>query len=230
MAGGSSGGPGGWPLARGITDRQVAHLADWLAWQGRALVPDRAQAERFLAWLDPRAPGFWFRTFSESPVTRRPGRDPLERALYGTLEQCWEILVALNRAGAAVSVTLNASGPDGRAPEQIRRVRALVLDEDGPPGRSLVAGPVPHLSVCSSPGHHHRYWRVQGLPPAAYRTLQLALARQRGGDRRVCGVNQSMGLPGLWRRKPGRLPWRTELVAVRDRPPLTPAQVAVWLG
>jgi hypothetical protein len=74
-------------------DPCVAHVAEWIAQQGRALIADFSEAERFLRALDPSAEVFSFRTFSDTPYTRRPGHDPLERAIHGTLADCWEALL-----------------------------------------------------------------------------------------------------------------------------------------
>jgi hypothetical protein len=217
-------------MPRHVPDPCVAHLAARLAWEGRGLVTQRWQAERFLSWLDPAAQQFSFRTFSETSYTRLPGRDPLERAIHAPLHACWEELTALNRAGAAVSVTINATNGRGRTAADVVRVRALVLDDDHPESRSGPLLPQPHASVQSSAGRLHRYWRVRGVDAADFRRLQQALARRYSGDHRVCAPNQSMGLPGLWRRKPGRPPFRTALVVLEEGPPMEAAQVMAWLG
>jgi hypothetical protein len=182
-------------------DPCVAHLSDWVAWQGRELIPDFSEAERFLRALDPGASAFSFRTFSDSPYTRLPGRDPLEHAIHGSLEACWERLVALNRQGAAISVTINQTNGQGRRTPDIIRVRALFLDDDNPIQSADRFPLTPQIQVSTSPGHYHHYWLVEDLPLESFTRLQRELARCFGGDGKVLALNQSMQLPGIWRRK-----------------------------
>jgi hypothetical protein len=211
-------------------DPRVTHIAAWLAQRGGSLHPDRKQADRFLRALDPDAGFFSFRTFSETPYTRLPGRDPLERAIHGSLASCWDELVALNRAGAAISVTVNATNGKGRAPGDIVRVRALFVDDDHPERRPDGLLPRAHISVQSSPGRFHHYWRVRDVSPQAFRRLQCRLAERFGTDHRVSAPNQSMALPGFWRRKSALAEDMTRLQAVAQLPALGVAEIGARLG
>lgn len=169
--------------------------------QAEALIPDYHQAKRFLQALDPTAEWFSFRTFSDTPYTRLPGRDPLERAIHGGLDACWEELTELYRRGAAVCATINQTNGRGRSIADIRRVRALFLDDDHPP-RLVDRFPLtPQIQVQSSPGHYHHYWLVRDLPLASFTPLQRALADSYGGDKKVLALNHAMQIPGIWRRK-----------------------------
>ena len=182
-------------------DPCVAHVAAWIEQLGRSLIPDFDAAEAFLQALDPSVKYFSFRTFSDSPYTRHTGKDPLERAIHGGLKTCWDELVELNRRGAAVSVTINHTNGQGRTAADIEQVRALFLDDDGPPDRLDRFPLPPHIQVRTSPGHYHHYWRVEGMPLFSFCGLQQQLARRYGGDNKVMALNQSMQLPGIWRRK-----------------------------
>lgn len=181
-------------------DPYVSHVAAWIGESGERFKPRREMAERFLNRLDSCAESFSFRTFSDTPYTRRPGRDPLERAIHGSLDRCWDSLVELNRAGAAVAVTVNQTNGRGRAIEDVRRVRALFLDDDGGGAPDRFELP-PHLQVITSAGHDHYYWLVDDLEPDLFAPCQRHLALRYGGDRRVSALNQAMQLPGFWRRK-----------------------------
>jgi len=215
---------------RVIPDPCVAQVAAWIAEQGRELNLDCAQAERFLKALDPWAESFSFRTFSDTPYTRLPGRDPLERALHGPLATCWAQLVALNRRGAAVSVTVNRTNGQGRAEADITRVRALFMDDDQPP-QNLDRFPLPaHIQIQTSPGRYHHYWLVEDLPVARFKALQRRLAQRYHGDNRVMALNQSMQLPGFWRRKnPGR-PCLPSLEQISELPPYPADRLERLLG
>jgi hypothetical protein len=109
--------------------------------------------------------------------------------------------VELNRKGAAVSVTINRTNGEGREITDIEQVRALFLDDDNP-AQTLDRFPLPaHIQVLTSPGHYHHYWLVRDLPLSRFSELQSQLAQRYGGDNRVMALNQSMQLPGVWRRK-----------------------------
>ena len=186
-------------------DPCLSHVAAWLRHSGGLLAPRRELAARFLHWLDPDAEEFAFRTFSDTSYTRLPGLDPLERELHGSLSACWDDLVELNRSGAAVAVTINQTNGRGRGVADIKRVRALFLDDDRGMAPDLFALP-PHCRVESSEHHSHYYWLVSGLQTGVFVDALRRLASRFGGDDRVCALNQAMQLPGFWRRKRGREP------------------------
>jgi hypothetical protein len=206
-------------VRRARPDPYVGQVATWIADQGCALRPCFAQAQRFLELLDPGAVSFAFRTFSDTPYTRRRGWDPLERALYGSLKACWQALVELNRQGAAISVTINRGNGRGREPADIQQVRALFLDDDDPAEKADRFALAPHLQIQTSPGHYHHYWLVKGLPLTRFRACQRRLAHLYGGDNRVMALNQSMQLPGFWRRKNLKRPVLPRIQQCTDRRP-----------
>ncbi|MEW8028378.1 MAG: hypothetical protein AB2792_00385 [Candidatus Thiodiazotropha sp.] len=181
-------------------DSCLSHIACWIESQGRGYRQDKGQAVRFLERLDPDAGFFSFRTFSDTEYSRSSAHDPLEKAIHGSLEACWDQLVSLNRQGAVISVTINRTNGVGRGLADIRQVRALFVDDDrgGDPGRFPLN---PHIQVETSPGHRHYYWLVQDLPLRHFSSYQQRLAKEYRGDTRVQALNQSMQLPGFWRRK-----------------------------
>jgi hypothetical protein len=211
-------------MGRCCTDRHLSHVALWIRQAAEALEPDRTMAETFLRQLDSEARYFSFRTFSDSAYTLRTGVDPLERALHGTLDACWQKLLSLNRAGAAVAVTINQTNGRGRAKDDIQRVRALFLDDDGNVDERDFALP-PHLRVITSTGHNHYYWRVTGIEPSRFRSLQRRLAQRYGGDNRVFALNQAMQLPGFWRRKQMTKPHIALLAQRHEAPPYAASQL-----
>ncbi|MEJ2453709.1 MAG: hypothetical protein P8103_06075 [Candidatus Thiodiazotropha sp.] len=194
-----------------------SHVALWIRAVGETLQPERALARTFLSRLDREAEAFSFRTFSDAAYTRLAGYDPLERAIHGALDDCWQELQELNRAGAAIAVTINQTNGLARREEDIRRVRALFLDDDRgiePDHFSLR----PHMRVTTSHGHNHYYWLVNGLELADYSGWQRRLADRYGGDRRVLALNQAMQLPGFWRRKRMIRPLMPGLQILNDGP------------
>ncbi|MET0090508.1 MAG: DNA-primase RepB domain-containing protein [Candidatus Thiodiazotropha sp.] len=214
---------------RFVRDPYVTHVALWLQEQGGRLIPDRTEAERFLQALDPDDDRFSFRTFSDSGYTRSGSQDPLEKALHGTLAECWDDLVWLNQAGAVITVTINQTNGTGREIRDITRVRAVFVDDDRGMERQVLKWP-PHLVVNTSPGHFHYYWRVAAMPLKRFSEVQQRLAECYRGDRRVQALNQSMQVPGFWRRKRVCEPRLPRLIEIREVPPLGAAAVKQLLG
>ncbi len=200
-------------------DSHVAHVADWLHHSGGKLVADREQAADFLHLLDPQAVFFSFRSFSETHYTRIKGKDPLEHALHGSLSDCWDSLAELNRAGAAITVTVNASNGRGRRLVDMVRVRALFVDDDHPRRRATSLALQPHIRVLSSAGRYHHYWLVRDCSLSGFPGYQRDLAESLGTDHRVFSLNQSMALPGFWRRKRATRPSQTRLLETQRMPP-----------
>ncbi len=217
-------------MSRRPFDTHTAHVAAWLAETGKGLLPDPDQAERFLRALDPRAAFFSFRSYSDTPYTRLPGRDPLEHSIHGSLSDCWGELVDLNRRGAAIAVTINATSGLGRDAEHIERVRALFVDDDQPERRRGDFPLPPHIRVRSSPGRFHAYWLVRGLPLNEFKGLQRRLAECFRTDHRICVLNQVMTIPGFWRRKQVSRCSQAELLSVVDAGPLWPADIGTVYG
>lgn len=199
-------------------DTHTAHVAAWARHRGMGMSADRGQAQAFLDALDPMAEFFFFRSFSETHYTRCKGRDPLEHDLRGSLVECWDRLVELNRSGAAVTVTVNASSRQGRRVEDVLRVRALFVDDDRPDVREGPFALAPHIRVRSSPGRYHHYWLVEGCPLDEFQGFQRELASALGTDHRVASLNQAMALPGFWRRKRMISPVQTLLLEARQMP------------
>src|SRR5208283_4880044 len=84
---------------------------------------------------------------------------------YGTIGEKWDELVSLNNRGAGIFVTANATNGAGRNNENIRSVRCLPVDLDGPPLDVLKGSPIKfHLLVESSPDRYHAYLRIKDLP------------------------------------------------------------------
>jgi hypothetical protein len=210
-------------------DPCIAHVACWIGVQGQRLQPDKRESLRFLRRLDPGAGCFSFRTFSDSAYTRLSARDPLEDEIHGSLEACWERLVALNRQGAAISVTVNLTDGSGRGIADIRRIRALFVDDDwgGDPQRFHLQ---PHIRVETSPGHYHYYWLVEGVSVQDFPGYQHRLAERYGGDSRVQALNQSMQLPGFWRRKRITQPLLPRVLEISDHEPFQSFELREFLG
>ena len=197
------------------------------------LQPDKAEAERFLAVLDPNANAFTFQTFdddkerlrarAEENVQRKlAGKKPLPkddfaRIRNGTLDQHWNALCKLNAQRAGVFVTINATDGKGRETENIVRVRALFNDLDGAPlGPVTQSKPTPHIVVELSPGRFHPYWLVDNVELKEFTVLQKGLIEHFDGDKAVHDLPRVMRLPGFVHRK--SKPFLSRIISTHDAP------------
>lgn len=154
--------------------------------------PMRADAVRFLAALAPDG-GLTFQTFDDA----KRGRRELTRIVHGSYGRQAGTLAGLNGKGAGVFVMVNRGDGNGRKVENVTAARAVFLDLDGAPLAPVMAAPIRPSIVCeSSPGKHHAYWPVAGMPLADFRHAQKALAERYGGDPVVCDVARVMRIPG----------------------------------
>jgi hypothetical protein len=78
---------------------------------GSTLPLNRDDAETFLDALDPAARFFTFQTFDDNAERKDK---QLTRILHGTLGARWNLLADLNRRGAGIFVTVNATDGEGR--------------------------------------------------------------------------------------------------------------------
>lgn len=166
--------------------------------------PDRAEAERFLNWLEPDG-RFTFQTFADPKHLK--GAKALTRILHGTLDDHWGALASLNAKGAGVFVTINETDLRGRSAENVIRVRALFVDLDDPALAPLAlpkmeaAGMPPGCIVESSPGKLHVYWRVPDCPLEAFTPAQTRIIAAFGGDPAAKDLPRVMRLPGFIHQK-----------------------------
>jgi AAA domain/RepB DNA-primase from phage plasmid/Primase C terminal 2 (PriCT-2) len=187
-----------------------------LNYLAKFVIPDsKMEARRFLAKLDPDATYFTFQTFDDD--AKRKDKT-LARILHGTLDQHWKKLCDVNRKGAGVYITVNATDGQGRTAKNITRARALFTDLDGAPLEPVLqATPRPHIALKSSPGKFHCYWLVEDIALEQFEGFQKALAARFGGDPAVCDLPRVLRLPGFWHRK-GE-PYKSNIVRLHHSVP-----------
>jgi hypothetical protein len=193
---------------------------------GQRQVQNRAEAERFLALIDPDTESFTFQLIDE----QKRGDTARARVLHGSLDQHWEKLVSLNAEGVGVFVVVNETNLQGRKAENVTRVRALFVDLDGAPLEPILqAKPEPHIVVESSPERYHVYWCVLGIPLNAFADMQKALAARFDGDPAVSDLPRVMRLPGFSHCK--REPFLSRIIhtSERDEPYTTIGELAVLI-
>jgi len=180
---------------------------------------DLDEARRFLALLGAKSPTF--QTFDDN--AGRKNRD-LARVLHGQLDDHADQLTHLNELGAGVFVGMNLTDRRGRKKENIRKIRAVALDLDGGPLEPVrLCRLPPHLIVESSPGRHHAYWIVKGLPLDRFEDVQRSIAKRFDGDPQIAKLTHVARLPGFFHSKGD--PFRSRLIEENDLPPYTAEQI-----
>jgi hypothetical protein len=176
---------------------------------------DIVEAKRFLERLDPTTSKFEFRTVDDNKDRESIA---LTKTFYGTLGEHAYDLVRLNKLGAAVYVTINATNGTGRKTSDIVTVRATFVDLDGSPLEPVLRHNLqPHIIVESSLGRWHCYWLVDGLSLEDFRAVQQALINLYDSDPVIHDLPRVMRLPGFFHRKAA--PFRSRIVNMHDREP-----------
>ena len=173
--------------------------------------PNLDEANRFIEFLAGGG-SVTFQTFDD----RKKGR-PLSKVLHGQLARHMAQLEKLNDQGAGVFVMVNAGDLKGRKTANVQQVRAAFVDLDGAPLEPVEQALLqPHLTVESSHGRYHGYWKVEGIALPEFRQIQEVLAYRFKADPTVKDLPRVMRLPGFWHRK-GE-PFLSRIIAVRDSP------------
>ena len=195
------------PIEAGEQERQRGSSSE--------LEPNRDEAARFLALLDPATTHFTFQTFDDNKDRKD---STLAKILHGTLDQHFATLSRLNSAGAGIFVTVNETNLRGRTAKDITRVRCLFVDLDGAPlDPVLVELPQVHVVVESSPGRWQAYWHVADVPLTAFKAQQQALIARFNSDASVHDLPRVMRLPGFGHFKGA--PFQTRIVTVNESAP-----------
>ena len=164
---------------------------------GITLVPDLAEAKRFLCVMAGNEP-ITFQTFTDNKTLLEGSKkDPAAKVRHGSLAQHAELLTALQQErSAGVYWMVNRGDGSDRSTANVIGVRALFADLDGAPLEPVLeAGLEPHAVVESSPGRYHAYWLVEDCPLEKFKPLQKAIAARFGSGPKVSGrVGKRLGL------------------------------------
>jgi hypothetical protein len=156
------------------------------------------QAQSFLTALDEDSDEFCFQTFDDTEQKRKA----LTRKFFGSLEQYKDTLSNLNDQGAGIFVTVNQTNGKGRKKADITRIRALFVDLDGAPIDPLQnAATPPHITVETSPGRFHAYWRVADCGLDQCEPLLKQLIARFKADASCSDRSRVLRLPGFVHRK-----------------------------
>lgn len=171
-----------------------------------------AEAERFIAALG-RGQPLLFRLLPESGGREgKRGHQPIQ--LIGTFQEHAQDLRRYNDAGLGVFMQANASDGKGGRTANIVSATCLFADFDGVPLENVERLALsPHVTVETSPGKRHFYWRVDSIPLAEFSGLQKRLIRLFDSDKAIHDLPRIMRLPGFLHQKN---PDEPHLVRVRE--------------
>lgn len=167
---------------------------------------DKSETKHMLNFLGEHE-NFTFQTFGDTQCKDRS----LAIVYNGTLDQCLDKLVDMNKRGAGVFVTVNQTDGRGRKKENITRVRALYVDFDKVnierTGSLVNLDLPPNLVIESSKGKHHAYWVLDQnsrIPLDQFTELQkrlIAYFVDNGADQAVHDLPRVMRLAGFMHQK-----------------------------
>ena len=144
-----------------------------------------------------------FQTFDDTQAKRRS----LAQIFHGTLEQHQRTLMALNREGAGIFVTVNQTDLTGRKSHNIIELRALFTDDDSGGEGTGVVPPVPaSFRVLSANGPHTYFLLEMGEDRSRFKEAQKRLAAYMGTDPKVHDLPRVMRCPGFYNCKAERFP------------------------
>ena len=114
-------------------------------------------------------------------------------------------LINLHDAGAGVYVTVNQTDGSGRKRENITAVRAVWQEDDD--GGEHTFPLKPSMVIETSPGHHHRYWLVDGEWPtdeqgrSDFASVMGRMVETYGSDKNAKDISRVLRVPGFLHRK-----------------------------
>ena len=109
-------------------------------------------------------------------------------------------LTTLNRQGAGIYATVNATDGKGRKATNITRVRTIWQDDDAGYGGSFPL--TPSIVVSTSPSKFQRYWLADGLANDDYRGLMRTMIEDYGSDAQTgTDLARVLRVPGFYHNK-----------------------------
>lgn len=190
-----------------------------------ALNPDLQAAKQFLRLLDPAATQFCFQTFDDLESRKHTS---MIATIQSSFDDAAPRLTALNKRGAGVFVTVNATNGVGRKEADVIAVRAFFADFDPP---KTAAAPdsyplQPHWQVESSKGKRHAYWLIDDCPVDRFKTWQQTIIQSLRSDPAPCDLPRVMRLPGFFHMKNPATPHLVRIVSTHDIAPYSLTDIA----
>lgn len=173
------------------------------------LEPDLELAAAFLRRLD-ESERFTFQLIHDSKKRMR------SFILHGSLWDHADEILARQREGYGVFVTINATNGQGRETKDITAVRAFAADLDGAPKENIFRFPlVPSITVESSPGKYHAWYFLSSqeeCPLEKYTPVMERIARIIESDHKICDLPRVLRVPGFFHQKNPDEPFQSKIL------------------
>lgn len=177
-----------------------------------------AEAKRFLTAIGRDQPLLFRVLFDAGGQNGKRGHQPVE--LTGSFDEHAQDLRRHNDAGFGVFVQVNRSDGNGGRASNIMDATCLFADFDGVPLENVERLALsPHITVETSSGKRHFYWRVADIPLAEFSALQKRPIRLFDSDKSIHDLPRIMRLPGFLHLKNPDEPHLVRVLETRDAEP-----------
>lgn len=153
------------------------------------------QSIEYLQFLDNKTNNFLFACYDYRKLKKG-------RQLYGTFKDCQRKLQVNNNEGFCVYVTINETFAASRKKEDIKRCRAIWVEDDEERAIPRDDFPLkPSLIVQSSPNKYHYYWFTSTKNFNQWNEVMQTMVDKWGCDFKARDISRVLRLPGYKHRK-----------------------------
>lgn len=153
------------------------------------------QAVTYLQTLDNKTKYFLFACYDYRKIKKG-------RQIYGAFNNCLRKLTNNNNEGFDVYVTVNETTGPARKKENIKRCRAIWVEDDNKREAPRTDFPIkPSMVVQSSPGKYHYYWLTSTTKFEEWDAVMQTMVDKWGCDPQARDISRVMRLPGFKHRK-----------------------------
>lgn len=175
------------------------------------------QSIEYLQLLDNKTTNFLFACYDYRKLKKG-------RQMYGTFKDCERRLQVNNNEGFCVYVTINETSGASRKKEDIKRCRAIWVEDDEERAIPRDDFPLkPSLIVQSSPNKYHYYWFTSTTKFEQWNEVMQTMVDKWGCDFKARDISRVLRLPGFKHRKDLRLDFTCKIIS-------GDGQFYPWLG
>lgn len=149
-----------------------------------------------------------FQTFPDSKAFSDWG---LTKVFQGSFDKYKNTLIAMNKKGAGVFVTVNENQGTRRSKRNIVRVRAVFADSDDGPIDDVSI--IPSMAVSSKNGEHLYLVLNEDIPLESFERAQKNLAYHLKTDSKISDLARVMRLPGFYHQKAPHDPYLVKIIS-----------------
>jgi hypothetical protein len=146
-------------------------------------------------------------------------RGNMAAVVHGCVRDLWPDIERRQRAGAGVYVTVNQTDLKGRKGDNITAGRAVWADDDHQRGAVRADWPItPHLTIETSPGKFHYYWRTHTSELDQLENVVKGIAATHATDANATGRARVLRLAGTMHLKDPAHPFLVRVVSTSEAP------------